>query len=514
MKIRWLWIVIATVLVAWTGRADAFCGFYVAGTESTLTNDATLVVMMRDGTRTVLSMQNTYAGPPQDFALVVPVPVVLREANVKILPRDVFTKVEQLTAPRLVEYWEQDPCSPPVMYEMAPAAAASGAADKEEEEKSATKNRVKIEARFAVGEYDVVVLSAQDSTGLDSWLHENNYKIPAGAEPYLRPYVQMGMKFFVAKVNVAKVKFERVGNGPEHAVLSPLRFHYDADDFFLPVRLGLINSSGKQDLVVVILARNQRYEVANYDNVAIPTNLDVADGVRRQFAAFYASLFDRVVAKNPRAVVTEYSWDASSCDPCPIPPLEDQDLATLGADVLPTTDPNQGYYGGGFTVTRLHARYGRDTLGDDLHFRPAPAIVGGRESSGPDGKIEQGARPDSTNNFQARYIIRHKWAGAVACEHPNFGIWGGPPDGRQPEPVPAVNLAFAARDADLGALVKSPLPEGLTLSRGEVVGPPRIPPGEGGCAGCSTAPSGGDYAAAGACAFVFVAMVRRSRRRR
>jgi hypothetical protein len=36
------------------------------------------VVLMRDGTRTVLSMQNNYQGPPQDFAMVVPVPVVLR----------------------------------------------------------------------------------------------------------------------------------------------------------------------------------------------------------------------------------------------------------------------------------------------------------------------------------------------------------------------------------------------------------------------------------------------------
>ena len=56
----------------------AFCGFYVNGADSSLTNDATLVVLMRDGTRTVLSMQNTYTGPPQDFALVIPVPVVLR----------------------------------------------------------------------------------------------------------------------------------------------------------------------------------------------------------------------------------------------------------------------------------------------------------------------------------------------------------------------------------------------------------------------------------------------------
>jgi hypothetical protein len=490
---------LTTLLVLAGARsAQAFCGFYVSGADSTLTNDATLVVMMRDGTRTVLSMQNTYSGPPQDFAMVVPVPVVLREANVKVLPRDVFGKVERLTAPRLVEYWEQDPCRPVVNYDMA-LPAAPMATPVREEEVSAVRHHVKIEARFAVGEYNVVVLSAQDSSGLDAWLHENHYRIPAGAEPYLRPYVQMGMKFFVAKVDPAKVKFERVGNGPEHAVLSPLRFHYDADDFFLPVRLGLINSGGKQDLVTVILARGQRYEVANYDNVAVPTNLEVADATRAQFGAFYASLFDAVVAKNPRAVVTEYAWDASSCDPCPIPPLEEQDLATLGADVLPSSDQ-----GGGFVVTRLHARYAKDSLGDDLHFRPAQAIGGGREGTGP------GAQPGSTNNFQARYVIRHKWAGPVACVSPHFGEWGGPPDGQQPMPVPAVDLAFAARDVDVGALVKSGLPEGLTLSRGEPVAPPRIPP-SGGCAGCTAAPAGEDVAAAGACALAFLAMTRRRR---
>src|SRR5262245_369504 len=93
-------------------EAQAFCGFYVSGADASLFNNATLVVLMRDGTRTVLSMQNNYQGPPQDFAMVVPVPVVLSEKNVKTLPRDVFGRVDRLAAPRLVEYWEQDPCRP------------------------------------------------------------------------------------------------------------------------------------------------------------------------------------------------------------------------------------------------------------------------------------------------------------------------------------------------------------------------------------------------------------------
>src|SRR4051812_35673581 len=97
-------------LAAMPSAASAFCGFYVSGADAKLFNNATQVVMMRDGTRTVLSMQNSYEGPPSDFAMVVPVPVVLQKENVKTLPRELFDKIDQLTAPRLVEYWEQDPC--------------------------------------------------------------------------------------------------------------------------------------------------------------------------------------------------------------------------------------------------------------------------------------------------------------------------------------------------------------------------------------------------------------------
>src|SRR5678816_2717343 len=101
-------------LVAAPHSSAAFCGFYVSGADAKLFNNATQVVMMRSGTRTVLSMQNNYQGPTEDFAMVVPVPVVLQKENVKTLPREIFTHVDQLSAPRLVEYWEQDPCRPQI----------------------------------------------------------------------------------------------------------------------------------------------------------------------------------------------------------------------------------------------------------------------------------------------------------------------------------------------------------------------------------------------------------------
>src|SRR3954454_22287686 len=107
--------VIVTVAVAGAApTADAFCGFYVSGSGEKMFNYATQVVLMRDGTRTVLSMQNDYKGPLEDFAMVIPVPVVLHDKDVKTLPRTVFDHTDALGSPRLVEYWEQDPCPMPV----------------------------------------------------------------------------------------------------------------------------------------------------------------------------------------------------------------------------------------------------------------------------------------------------------------------------------------------------------------------------------------------------------------
>jgi hypothetical protein len=439
--------------------AHAFCGFYVAGGGAELFNNATQVVLMREGTRTVLSMQNNYQGPPEDFAMVIPVPVVLKKEQVKTLPREVFARVDTLSAPRLVEYWEVDPCYVEPKYDFPKGGMTMGAAGSADMLKGGGAfTLVKVEARFEVGEYEVVILSAKDALALEGWLQQNKYSIPEGAAPLLRPYVQRGLKFFVAKVNSKKVTFEK-----GMARLSPLRFHYDSETFELPVRLGLINAKDKQDLIVHILARNQRYELANLPNVTIPTNIDLAPSAKSEFPFFYVSLFDRTLAKSPKAVVTEYAWQATSCDPCPTSPLSTSDFATLGADVLPSKAKPEDEYDPSrmFVLTRLHARYDKTSLGEDLVFKAAPAIVGGREFL-TDGKgLEQGSRPDSLNNFQARYAIRYPWKGKVECKSPVYGRWGGPPEGTQAAGTKSVqDSAFVARDpSKVDALAESPIAE-------------------------------------------------------
>ncbi len=533
-------VLVATcTLAATTIAAHAFCGFYVAGSGEKMFNDATQVVLMRQGTRTVLSMQNDYRGPLEDFAMVVPVPVVLQPTDVKILDKGVFDRLDRLGSPRLVEYWEQDPCPPPAptyrersrkdmvrMKAMAPRAMSldgdggggggavyyNTAPMKEPKHvppvlssfsayppsitagvpqqvtwsygfsnspypqptctvdhgvgtvyngnpssvtltesttfeitcansagkstKTARVNVVKVEAKFDVAEYQIVILSAKEATGLEDWLQLNGYKIPNDAQALLRPYIESGSKFFVAKVDPTKVNMVK-----GRAALSPLQFHYDSEEFSLPIRLGLANSSGKQDLIINILS-DRRYEVANYKNVFIPTNFDVKRAVKTRFGEFYAALFDKTIEANPRAVVTEYAWDTQpsfKCDPCPPELPTDADALTLGASVIGGRLA-QGYY----TLTRLHARYGKDDMKDDLRFREAKPVTGGREQWSRQG-IEYGATPSTTNNFQARYAIRYWWTSPMKCKNPRRGVWGGPPDGAYHQTLAAGRTAFAPR---------------------------------------------------------------------
>lgn len=405
--------------------AHAFCGFYVAGGDSSLFNDATQVVVLRSGDHVVISMQNNYQGPTEDFAMVIPVPEILKEEDVNTLNKDLFDKIDQLTAPRLVEYWEYDPCEEMWDEDLVMSSEADGEAPP-----GGDPGKVEVEAEFSVGEYDIVILSATEALALEMWLVEQDYNIPEHAAPYFEPYVEAGQYFFVAKVNSHKVNQE---NG--NVVLSPLRIHHESKEFGLPVRLGMINSSGTQDLIVYVLGDNQRYEVANYPNAFIPTNIHVNELVKESFGSFYRTLFAMTLDRTPGAIITEYAWDASTCDPCPGPALDQQDYLTLGADVLPNEGSDVHW-----VITRLHARYEKDTMIGDLVFTEAIPVVGGREHYIDEGILEPGAREDTINNFQGRYIIRHEWDGPIACPEPIYQQWAGP-DGSMDPGVPQTALS-------------------------------------------------------------------------
>ncbi|HXX30810.1 MAG TPA: DUF2330 domain-containing protein [Myxococcaceae bacterium] len=379
--------------------AHAFCGFFVGKADTQLFNDASQVALVRDGDRTVLTMSNDYQGPLSEFALVVPVPTVLQREQIHIGDRKLLEHLDAYSAPRLVEYFDADPCRRYLAMDSVAGAPAAKAARSEAVARDDRVLGVTVEARYTVGEYDILILSARESSGLETWLRQNGYRIPPRASAALQPYIRQDMKFFVARVNLK----EQAATGVQY--LRPLQIAYESRKFMLPIRLGMANAKGAQDMVVYALTRRGRVESVNYRTARVPSDANLPEFVKSDFGPFYKATFAQALEREGRrAVFTEYTWDMGWCDPCAAQPLSREELLQLGVFWLEDRGASDWAgppairrqpVGGGVNVllTRLHVRYDADHFPEDLVFQ---------ETS-------------DRSNFQARYVLHHPYTGAMDC---------------------------------------------------------------------------------------------------
>jgi hypothetical protein len=383
-----LWTVAALLAPA---RSTAFCGFYVASGDAKIFNKASKVVIARDGDRTVVTMASDFQGDPKEFAVVVPVPVVPEKSQVHVGDMAWVDHVDQYTAPRLVEYHDPNPC--PQKDALMTRGGGKIAIRKKDSStrqivSSEDLRSLKIEAQYKVDEYEIIILSATEAGALDRWLNRNGYRIPEKAAPVLASYIKQKMFFFVAKVNVEEQK--RRG----FTYLRPIQVAFESPRFVLPIRLGMANAQGPQEMFVFTLTRRGRVETTNYRTVRMPTGMEVPEFVKETFADFYVRLFARRHERERgEAVFLEHLWvvtpNTPSCDPCVAPYLTPAELRALGAFWvgLPPKHPGQ------VVVTRLHLRYDARHFPEDLQLQE----TGDRE------------------NWQARYVIRHPYRGDAEC---------------------------------------------------------------------------------------------------
>jgi len=247
---------------------------------------------------------------------------------------------------------------------------------------SLKSSAVRVEAQYTVGEYDIVILSATQSRALIDWLQEHQYRVPAKVEKLVGIYLKQGLKFFVAKVNLGEQ------SKLASRKLRPLQIAYESPRFMLPIRLGMVNAKGPQELFVYTLTPHGRVETTNYRVVKMPTGGEVPMFVKEDFANVARAAFDRAVAKEGmRTVFLEHAWNASWCDPCAGPPLDNEELRQLGASWLDDSG------GGQVFVTRLHARYDAASFPEDLVFQETA----------------------NAENFQVRYVQRTPFTGPCDC---------------------------------------------------------------------------------------------------
>ncbi|MFN0116558.1 MAG: DUF2330 domain-containing protein [Paracoccaceae bacterium] len=385
-------LLLSFLLALAAAPAFAFCGFYVARADGSLYNRSSKIVFVRDGTRSVITMSSDYQCPVSDFAMIVPTPAVLPRKSVTTVPAKTVDHLDSYTAPRLVEYFDPDPCSAPV-FEEAPVVekacgifGCGGGRDEKTRRDGARALGVRILSEYAVGIYDIQILSAKQSDGLVTFLTGEGYKLPEGAADALAGYIGMGMKFFVAKVNLTRHAAGKVQD------VEPLQISFRSKDFMLPLQLGKLNGDGPQDLLVMTMTRKGRTTLANYTLDDVPTDKEIPVFVKDVFPDFYRAMFTR--AAGDSGAFLEYAWDMAWCDPCADDPLSYQEFRALGVDWVSEAEASVP----DVFVTRMHIRYGPDSFFQDLMFRETA----------------------DRENFQGRYILNHPFKGEITCDAKDY----------------------------------------------------------------------------------------------
>ena len=340
---------IATVLGLWAGPAAAFCGTYVGSPGVELTNQTSQVIIARQGDKTTLTLANDYQGDATDFAMLIPVPVVLGEDDIRTVGPELFQRFNDYSAPRIVTYECSDFYYDDDMLNSGGGDDGGGWA----EEGDSEPPPVVVEGEYAIGIYDIVILSATESGALIDWLTDNGYGANEQAEEMLTEYIEDGQLFFAAKVNLEDAS-------EEGTTLEPIQFTYESEAFGLPVRLGTLNSPGEQDVVMFILTDDSDGQVmiSNYSEITIEDECMVDVEAEGGASNYYGSQFSGAWADEGTGEgwITEYAWATSSCDPCPTDPPTNEELEQAGYE----GNSYDSYF------TRLRVRYTAEAATQDI----------------------------------------------------------------------------------------------------------------------------------------------------
>lgn len=321
------------------------CPTIATGTPMPLSFDTAAVAIVREGRRTTFSVSINPAGDPQEFALVLPVPQVLAEDEVQTLDADIFARLDGYSAPRHVA---DAGCT---QYSNGADSSSDGEGGGEGIDDGGS---VEVEAEYLVGDYLVVILSAEESLGLETWLSVNGYHLPDGADERLAEYIEGGSYFLAAKVAPGA----DIADG---SPLAPLQVSYESDIFSIPMRLATLNSPGEQDMVIyaitdVTAVDGARVGIANYPEFTVPDKCMWVDE-DDDFSAFYDDLFTgEWLSTNDAGWAVEYAGVPGDCSPCSGVVVDEADIAALG-------------FKGDYTnqhLTRLHMRYTPAQATEDL----------------------------------------------------------------------------------------------------------------------------------------------------
>jgi hypothetical protein len=337
------------------------CPTIATGTTSQLSFDTAQVAITHVDGRTTFSVSINPLGEPQDFALVMPVPTLLRESDIRTLDSAIFAELDGYTAPRHVAdagcgYVGYVPCNDGSMSGSDGSGEGEGEGEGEAFEE---EGGVDVEAHYLIGGYSISILSAEESGSLSLWLDTNGYHLPEGAEERLAEYIEAGSYFMVAKVDDSAAT-------ADGSPLSPLQVAYDADIYAIPIRLAALSAIEDQDMVIYALSDAEQGQVgiATYEQIEVPEVCLWGGDGERDFAAYYDDLFEQQhAAVGGAAWAVEFSDLAGNCSPCTAynPFFDRKVMKELGFSDHADDGGQEWPW-----ITRIHMRYSRETADVDL----------------------------------------------------------------------------------------------------------------------------------------------------
>ena len=312
-----------TLLLSCTWGALADGGFFPEFAGSADSADQRAAIVYEQGRETVI-LQTAREEGEGGFAWVIPTPTQAKQADITEGDPRLFDELFWLTEPRSYHYGG------------GVLTGCSGDSDGREEQYAG----VNVWEQFVVSDYEVAVLSAEDSGNLGKWLTDNGYGVPESAGDLLGHYVAKDWFFIALKIDspprgdIGPVPPDPgegygpsgglgPGDGGQGEEFKPLQISFDTPQIVFPMRISAVSSRDEVSVLLYVFAQH-RVEGANYPTTQVQAGADWPGG---DFADYYEGKFQQALATvAPSGLVTEYAgkvgewWIKSHQDMLPLNP--------------------------------------------------------------------------------------------------------------------------------------------------------------------------------------------------
>jgi len=208
---KYILIIIIALILIIPGKALAD-GMIIPPPIGSIKETDQKAVIWHDGETETIILSIVFKGDVKEFAWVIPVPA---KPDVTKGVDELFVSLDDLTSPKR---GSDINIAAPGLF---------GGVDR------GAKSVTVIETK-KVDIYDISVLSAQDSSDLQSWLEENGYEYPKNKEHLLRSYINRGWYFVAAKVNTQELPLA-AGLKTGHA--TPLKISFPSEKIVYPLKI-------------------------------------------------------------------------------------------------------------------------------------------------------------------------------------------------------------------------------------------------------------------------------------